>query len=153
MGDSIITIGQKKGTCFAGMAVTYDGAYKNENLPEEEASANLISAGVFTTEKEDTAFKSLVGENYSLFVNSTQLISESEDLDNFNASVHSSGVRGLFTAMENIIMIDSLYNIWAAVIDDGKVYYFTNNDDYKEKLPKTIDNWRQRFKDYPVVYK
>ena len=44
-------------------------------------------------------------------------------------------------------------NIWAAVIDDNKVYYFTNNKEYKNRLPKTIDNWRQNFKNYEVIYK
>jgi hypothetical protein len=62
-------------------------------------------------------------------------------------------LRGLYTIMENIIMIDSSKNIWAAVIDDNKIYYFTNRLDYKTKLPRTIENWRNRFKDYKVIYK
>lgn len=154
IGDSIIAIDQKQGFCFAGMAVTYDGDYKNsKNLPEAEITENLTSLGIFETEKEDSIFKALVGNSYSLFINSTQLTSEDEDLDSLNATVRSSGVRGLFTFMENIIMTDPLNNIWAAVIDDNKIYYFTNNKRYKDQLPKTIDNWRQRFKDHPIIYK
>jgi len=153
-GDSIITINQKQGFCYSAMAVTYDGDYKNsKRLPETERAENLTSLGIFKTEKEDSIFKSLVGDSYSLFVNSTQLTSEDEDLDSLNATVLSSGVRGLFTFMENIIMTDSLNNIWAAVIDDNKVYYFTNKQEYKETLPKTIDNWRQRFKRNPIICK
>lgn len=154
IGDSIIAIDQKQGFCSAGMAVTYGGDYKNsKKLPEVEITEDLKSLGIFETEKEDSMFKALVGNSYSLFVNSTQLTSEDEDLDSLNTTIRSSGVRGLFTFMENIIMIDSLNDIWAAVIDDNKVYYFTNKKEYKERLPKTIDKWRQRFKDYPVIYK
>jgi hypothetical protein len=155
LGDSLITIDQKKGFCFAGMGVAYDGQYKNsaKKNQNDETTESMISVGVLSTEKQDSIFKTLVGDSYTLFVNSTQLTSDDDDLDGFNATVHSSGVRGLFTIMENIVMLDSSNNIWAAVIDDNKVYYFTTNRDYKSKLPKTIDNWRQRFKDYPIIYK
>jgi hypothetical protein len=154
IGDSTIVIDQKRGYCFAGMGVTYDGDYKSsKGLPEAEPTENLISLGIFKTKKDDSIFKALVGNSYALFVNSTQLTSEDDDLDSLNAAVRSSGVRGLFTSVENIIMTDSLNNIWAAVIDDNKVYYFTNKKEYKERLPKTIDSWRQRFRGYPIIYK
>jgi hypothetical protein len=114
IGDSIITIEQKKGDCFAAMAVTYNGIYKNsKKISSVEDTENLFTLGIFKTEKEDSLFKSLVGNSYSLFVNSTQLTSKDEDLDSLNAIVRSSGVirssgvRGLFTFMENIIMTDS----------------------------------------------
>lgn len=154
IGDSIIAIDQMQGTCFAGVAVTYSGKYKNyKDLAASETTETLTSLGIFETEKEDSIFRALVGDNYSLFVNSTELTSEDDDLDALSATVRSSGVRGLFTSMENIIMHDSLNNIWAAVINDDSVYYFTSAIEYKERLPKTIDNWRQNFKDYPIVFK
>jgi hypothetical protein len=154
IGDSVITIDQKQGSCFAGMAVTYDGVYKKPTVQQETGTTEtLTSLGIFKNEKEDSTFKSLVGDDYSIFLNSTQLTSEDEDLDGLNATVRSSGVRGLFTFMENIIMIDAASNIWAAVIDDNKIYYYTNTKEYKESIPKTIQHWRERFKDYPIIYK
>jgi hypothetical protein len=154
IGDTVITIDQKRGNCFAGMGVDYNGDYKNSKyLPKTEESENLVDLGVFETKQEDSVFRSLVGDNYSLFINSTQLVSEDNDLDSLNATVRSSGVKGLYTISENIIMIDSSYNIWAAVLDNEKVYYFTNNKEYKHKLPKTIEDWRSRFSDYEVIYK
>lgn len=154
IGDSIITINQKKGNCFTAIAVTYSGLYRNSNkIADKESKEDMLTLEIFKTRKEDSLFRSLVGDDYSLFVNSTQLTSEDEDLDSLNTTVRSSGVRGLYTFMENIIMIDTLNNIWAAVIDDNKVYYFTNKKEYKERLPKTIDNCRQNFKQYPVIYK
>ena len=152
--DSVISIDQKTGICFTALSVTYSGNYTNEKvLTQSENSKTLLDLKIFNTRTQDTLFKSLVGQQYTKFVNSTQLTSEDEDLDSLHANVHSSGVRGLFTFMENIIMIDSLNNIWAAVIDNNKIYYFTNRADYKSSLPKTIDNWRQNFKEYEVVYK
>lgn len=154
MGDSVIAIEQQKGLCYVGMGVWYSGKYKNEKkLPKIKSSITLFDLEIFNSLQQDSIFKELVGEKYNLFVNSTQLTTDSDDLDGFNTIVKSSGIRGLFTSMENIIMIDNKNNIWAAAIDDNKIYYFTNNEKFKNSLPKTIDNWRGNFKEYEVVFK
>lgn len=155
VGDSIIVreLGDK---CVATIGVAYDGVYKNESdLIEngDEQTKTLFDLEIFKTERTDSIFRSLVGSDYSLFVKSTQLISEDEDVDSLNTVVRSSGIRGLFTQMENIIMIDAADNIWAAVIEDQRVLYFTNSQTYKNKLPGTIENWRKNFKEYPIIYK
>ena len=153
-GDSVITIDQKQGFCFAGMGVQYSGKYINEKLPSaKEQAETLLSLEILDTPYQDSLFRTLVGEHYDLFVNSTQLSSETEDLDSLHARVTASGVRGLFTSMENIIMIGDENTICAAVIDGNEVLYFTNNPAYKNKLPRTIEAWRERFKDYDVIYK
>jgi len=152
-GDSVITVKQQ-GNCMAALAVSYAGVYKNNKLISSiEKEETLIDLGIFKTKKEDSLFRSLVGNDYTLFVHSTQITSEGEDLDGLNATMQASGVRGLFSIMENIIMKDASQNIWAAVLHDNKVYYYTNSDLFKTSLPKTIENWRQNFKDYEVVFK
>jgi hypothetical protein len=156
VGDTII-VKQVGNKCLAATGVMYDGKYNNEdNLIFEdgdEQNKTLLDLEIFITKNQDSIFRSLVGGSYSLFVNSTQLTSEDDDLDSMNTVVKSSGIRGLFTLMENIIMIDSVNNIWAAVINDKqKVLYFTNSKVYKNKLPKTIDNWRRNFMEYPVIF-
>ncbi|MES1215056.1 MAG: hypothetical protein ABUT20_06045, partial [Bacteroidota bacterium] len=159
-GDSLIVMNHTKGNCFAAMGVTYAGKYYNSKTKskkilseKENSNETLLTLGIFDNPSEDSAFRLLTNEDYNLFLSSTQLSSDDDDLDNFNAKVKSSAVRGLFTIMENIIIIDSSKNIWAAVIDEDKVLYYTNNKDYQIKLPKTIENWRSGFKNYPVVYK
>ena len=113
LGDSIITITQKTNNCFAGAGVNYSGHYKNElKLNKTKPTETLYSLGIFKTKQQDSVFRCLVKDNYDLFLNSTDLTSLVEDLDGFNASVKSSGVRGLFTVMENNIMIDNNYMIW-----------------------------------------
>jgi len=155
VGDSVITVKESGNNCFAAIGVTYNGEYRKEKalLGEDENEETLLDLEIFKTKEQDSIFRSLVGDKYPLFVNSTQLTSEDDDLDSMHTVVKSSGVRGLFTLMENVIMIDSVNNIWAAVIDDKqKVLYFTNSKVYKNKLPKTIDNWRRNFMEYPVIY-
>ena len=154
-GDSVVSISQLSGICGAGAGVSYAGRYKNSRLlsKDDKEEKTLVDLGVLKTPEEDAAFKKLVGDAYGLFTGSTQQVSEDDDLDNLHTRVYASGVTGLYTVSENIIMIDSAKNIWAAVINNDKVDYYTNTHLYTDSLPKTVDNWRQRFKDYKVVYK
>jgi hypothetical protein len=153
IGDTIVVIDQKQGDCFAGLNVNYSGNYKNEKLlPKDEKAETLLTLDILKTKEQDSIFRTLVGKHYELFVNCTHMTTEKEDLDSLNATVVSSGVGGLFTFMEHIIMIDKSNNIWAAVIDDNKVYYYTNREDYKNTLPKTIDQWRENFKEYEIIF-
>ncbi len=134
------------------MGVTYSGAYRKAGtkLPPDETLATL---GILKNDREETQFRRLVGNDYDLFLNSSQLTAEESDLDSLAARVHTSGVRGLFTLAENIIMVDGQGQMWAAVIDDDNVYYYTNSNDYKDTLPRTIEKWRERFAHKLVLYK
>jgi hypothetical protein len=154
-GDSIILKANGCGA-YAGIGVTFDGKYvkstvlaKSKKLSESGSMRAVLTAG------EDSVFKKLVGKDYQTFLSCNQLTYDGDNLDtDLQAKVMSGAVRGLFTSMENIIMIDSARHVWAAVIEDSeKVNYYTNDKRYANKLPKTIDSWRQNFKDYPVIYK
>ncbi len=150
-GDSIILVEQKTFYCEAGLGVTYSGEYKNERLlPMEAPKVTLNDLKILETREQDSVFQSLVGEKYPLFVSATHMVSKTDDLD-FN--VTQSGIRGLFTIMEYIIMIDKSNTICAAIIDDQKILYFTNSKKFKKKLPLAIENWRERFQEYEVVFK
>jgi hypothetical protein len=152
-GDSIIHVDQKYGDCSAAMGVTYSGDYWNSKLPWiKKDTITLVTLEILKNTQQDSIFRALVGGFYEDFLNTTQLTSEDDDLDSLHASVHSSAIRGLFTISENIVMIDSTNQIWAAVIKDEKVYYFTNSNLYKNKLPRTIEKWRTDFKEQKVVY-
>jgi len=151
--NSVISVEQQKGFCLAGVGVEYSGKYINSKFNTNKSkTTSLFKLEIFDSIEQDSVFKDLVGDKYDLFVNSTQLTSDSDDLDSLQTTVRASGVRGMFTYMENIIMIDDSNTIWAAVIDDNSVYYFTNSDQYKNTLPKTINEWREGFKDYEVVF-
>lgn len=163
LGDSAIILQQEEGLCFAGLGVTYSGIYINEKYLQAKKEEDLEDLGLLD-KSADSLLRQLTGSDYDLFVKSTQLSSENEDLDKFGAKVLASGVRGLFTTMENMIIYTPKGDMWAAVINlepdsvfkdkmNGKVYYYTNRADYAQKLPRTIDQWRSRFSDYEVKYK
>jgi hypothetical protein len=48
--------------------------------------------------------------------------------------------------------MDNNNTIWAAVISNNKILYFTNKQSDKNKLPKTINAWRESFKDLIILY-
>lgn len=95
----------------------------------------------------------ITGEFYDSLRECMQMISNHhENLDTFVADVVSGGVRGLFTIMEGIVMRGEYGQLWAAFIDGDFIRYFSSQSKWKECLPKTIDNWRERFKDKEILY-
>ena len=140
---------------YGGEGVVFDGSY----LREKPKAAEITLRGLhFSPAKDDVwtaendrVFAQLTGKDYEKFAETCQLIFAIDDLE-FGAKVHACGVRGLFTFMESIIMTTASGKIYAAVIDDPKVLYFTNDPRYAGTLPKTIDNWRDHFREKPIVY-
>lgn len=133
---------------YAASGVTFKGLYKKDKIERP----SLVSQGIFVSEEQETIFKKLVGNEYDSFLYSFMKISELDDIDGFGAKVRSGTVKGFSGTIEAIIMVNSKNLIWAAYIDDdGKIRYFTN--DIKSKiLPKTIDKWRESFKDKEVIF-
>ncbi len=150
--DTLIEVNQQSGLCGAGVGVTYMGAYWKAGTRPPPVET-LVTLGVLKNDQEDTQFRNLVGNDYDLFLKSSQLTFEESDLDSLGVQVYTSRVRGLFTLVENIIMTDGQGQLWAAVIDDDHVNYYTNSDAFKETLPQTIEKWRERFADKPVLHK
>lgn len=158
INDTTIEVKQLIGQCGCASGVDFSGIYLNENLKikKDEKSETLVSLKVLDSE-QDQILKTLVGEKlYIDYVNSTQIrnLDFEKDIDSLNCEVKAFGVRGLFTIMENIIMIDNSNHIWTAVInsEDDKVYYFTNSENFKDALPKTIEKWREKFLEKEVVF-
>ncbi len=133
---------------YAGEGVGFDGDYI-KGLAKQKLT--LAGLGILS-EPEDRGFKRLVGNDYELFVNSFNLVSEKEDLDNRNAKVFAGGARGLPTIVEAIIMVSPKQKFWAAVIDGDSVKYYTNVKSSLKRLPRTIDSWREGFQDKEVIF-
>ncbi|MFP3726958.1 Ig-like domain-containing protein [Priestia filamentosa] len=133
--------------------VTFEGTYKKGVVENEKKT--LYEQGILL-ERHDLMIQDLVGEDYDMFVESTEQYREGDDIDGLGAKVIFGGVRGLYSIMETIYMFDTPGNVYAAVIVDGnKVKFYTDNDYYKDHLPETVEEWRSRFPDYPVeiIYK
>jgi hypothetical protein len=66
--------------------------------------------------------------------------------------VITGGAKGLYTFFEAILMRGTDGQLWAAYIDNDVVRYFTTERDFRERLPQTIESWRERFPDKNVVF-
>lgn len=94
----------------------------------------------------------LTPEEYKTLTESMAVMSQNElDVDKLGAFVFPGAVSGLYTVMEGIVMVEPSGKLWVAYIDGDEVRYFTNVPAYLQKPPKTIEQWRARFEDKPVV--
>ncbi|WP_295141010.1 TIR domain-containing protein [uncultured Campylobacter sp.] len=75
-----------------------------------------------------------------------------DNLDDFKATIIDAFVPGFYSDYAAILMIDDNKEIWGAYSDAEKVYYFTTEQRYKNKIPKTIENWASRFKTTDIIY-
>jgi hypothetical protein len=133
---------------WAGVGVYFDGEYS-----QKEGIKEIKSLDVFESEQVDTEFKKVVGEkNYQLFLDRYQFVQEEQNLDKFESKASSWAVRGMYMIMEAIVMWTPKNKFYAAVIDEEVVRYFSNDPEYLDKIPKTIENWRERFSEKNVVY-
>jgi len=76
----------------------------------------------------------------------------SDNLDNFKATIIEAYAPGFYSEYAAILMVDDNKEIWGAFSDVDKIYYFTTEQRYKNKIPKTIENWASRFKTTDIIY-
>ena len=75
-----------------------------------------------------------------------------DNLDPFDANVITTGVAGMYTIYEAILIYTNTNEIYGAFLhDDGKVYYFTSDIKYKNDKPKTIKKWLEKFDTREIV--
>lgn len=129
---------------YHGMGVQFSGNFVHVLEP-------LFDYG-FLNELEMMTLSRMSGEYYESLRQRFQGIGESECLDTFDAKVIHGGVRGLYTMLEGIIMSGSKGELWVAYIDGDDVRYFTTQSAWKDTLPKTIEEWRSRFPEKPVIH-
>ena len=136
---------------YGGEGVVFEGIYLREKPQAAELTLRRLDDA--WTAENDRVFAQLTGKDYKTFADTCQMVGAVDDLDHFGAKARACAVRGLYTYMESIIMTTASGKIYAAVIDaEGDVLYFTNDPRYTGTLPKTIDHWRERFREKPVVY-
>lgn len=122
---------------YSGNGVTFDGVFYGEGHAAEIEPDTLSSLGLLTDEQEDL-FKAMVGDDYELFLSTFHLIQEEEIIDSFEGEAYSAKVQGLPGMMEGILMHGHGDALWAAIIDEEKVKYYSNNE---IMVPETIEEW------------
>lgn len=131
-------------SAYHGMGASFYGTFVHR--PEY-----LFDRG-FLNELDLQRLYSLTGQYYDGLRQCMSVTCLGENLDIFVADVLWGGVRGLFTIMEGIVIRGEYGELWAAFIDDDVVRYFTTQHEWKTRLPKTIEKWRENFDDKEVVY-
>ena len=150
MKNQCIDINTNECLSFGGVGVYFDGTYcKGE---PQYTPSDFVAMGIFSSSSELKAFRKLVGASYNLFEDRFQMIDEGEDLDHIHAAVLSGCVRGTCGYDGCIIMHCPNGMIYAAVIDDDAIKYFSNDPLYRNKMPITIDKWKEGFDDKRVIY-
>ena len=132
-------------TYYAGSDVLFAGKYHKD--AKNAVETDFVYLKVFPDSKLDSEFKTLVGDKeYERFLDSFHVISEEEDVDKLNAKVFNACVRGVCPHNAAIIMFDKNGKLWAAIVypDWGQevtINYYSNAEDWKTKMPKTIAKW------------
>jgi len=129
---------------FHGVGATFSGRFKRRH-------DSLFDAG-FLDELDLQRLYTISGQYFSDFSSCFQQVGETKNLDTFPAKVAVGAPRGLFTIKEAAVMRGKCGQLWAAYIDGERVRYFTTEQKYRDKLPVTLEHWRERFKEKEVVF-
>lgn len=126
---------------FHGFNSTYSGIYQHKT--------ELVIDDGYIDEIEMNEVERMTGKYVNTFLGNFQQFGEAENLDGNEFKVISSGVKGLYTIMESIIVTNNKGSIWCAFIDPeiDVIRYFSNHD-YK---PKSIENWINKFSEKKVI--
>lgn len=130
---------------FHGMRVMYDGDYKLK----KDVFYNWIELNDVLLSK---IYDELTKKHFQEFLKCICDIHEEDNLDSFEAKVITTGVAGMYTIYESILMYTKTNEVYGAFLhDDGKVYYFTSDIRYKNEKPKTIEKWLGKFDTREVI--
>jgi len=146
--NETMQIDEEECSYYHGARAYFDGTYalkKDIFIFYDELVNDIVLSNIYF----------LIGKKYwGKFQRCFSDTHELDNIDKFNASVISGGVAGLYTIQESILMIDKDKKVWGAFIndEDDKVYYFSSVSEWKKKLPLTIDDWRENFKDKEVIF-
>lgn len=137
--NDIIQINENFGCrYFHGMNATFDADYRlRKDVFDDYIQLNdkLLSK----------IFYELKDEYFEDFLKCIVNIHNEDNLDHFDCNVISTGVPGLYTTYESILMYTE-HNIYGAFLhENDKIYYFTSDSNFRKEKPKTIIEWISRF--------
>ena len=148
-------------SCGFGARASATGGYERQKKEVTAAMTYGDDRSHFSSKKIHDEFRNLVGKKmYDQFAfNMQKYVRENKSLLAPGREVKSvkGWIAGLMTLNEAIILYDEQGHFWAAILDpvnetNSRVLYFTNDAAMKEKLPVAIEQWRERFSEYPVIY-
>jgi hypothetical protein len=128
---------------FHGMGATFSGAYKHETEP-------IVNYG-YLDEIDLNEIERLIGNYFPVFLDNFQQYGS--HVDEQDLTVITGGVKGLYTIMESIIVLDKKGGVWCAYLDPEKnvVRYFTNASSKIDIRPEAMKEWLLRFSDKKII--
>jgi len=124
---------------FHGMRVIYNGDYrllKDIFYDRIELNDILLSK----------IYQLLSKKYFEEFLKCICDIHNEKNIDKFEANVITTGVAGMYTIHESILMYTNTNEVYGAFLyDDEKIYYFTSDGRYKNNKPTTILQWLSKF--------
>ena len=132
--------------CGVGASHMTDYIKGKNDIPLPSAQ----DVGIVDSKEQSELFKTIVGNKYEDFINMTEA-TDKEDyvLDGKQASVRKSYLLGM--PNQCIYMISPEY-IYAAIVTEDSIEYYTNDKNYAEKLPQPMVEWAANNKDLKIIY-
>jgi hypothetical protein len=128
---------------FHGHNSTFSGHYKH--LPEM-----VINYG-YLDELDLNEIERMTGKYLSVFLDNFQQFSIDKDEEDNELVVITAGVKGLYTIMESIVVLNKFGNIWCAFIDPkiDSIRYFTNLT--SQDKPKSMKDWLSKLAQKQII--
>ena len=103
-------------------------------------------SNVFLDAEVAPALRALLKTDLRMLKESLKAVDDSDSYDDKNGVLTlEGGVPGLYTIMEAKLVIEPCGHIYAALLDNGERFlYFTNDQEYLDKLPPMIEQWRSK---------
>ena len=135
--DDLLKLNSNMYDYMCGMGVMFDSEYVLGDI--EISMPTALEVGIVETEEQDKLFKKLVGDKYSDFISYTTFVDYSEVImDGEKVKAGKSYLRGAYGCCFYII---SSKHIYAAIIGDEEIYYYTNDKNYAKKIPEPMAEW------------
>ena len=130
---------------FCGMSATFEGTYKHKT--------ELVINNGFLDEIDLNEIERITGKYLQTFLDNFQQKSYCIDNDYI---VLTGGVKGLYTIMESIVVLNNSGLIWCALLDSETeneivLRYFSNVIDKNTKKPKAIIEWLSKFPEKKII--
>lgn len=132
---------------YCGMGVSYDAAYSSDMA--DIAFPTLIDVGIVDNKEQEELFKKTVDYlEYSFIQNTQYVIYEDILLDGRKARAGTSYLRGASGLCYYINASDYMY---AAIYEEGKIQYYTNDLNYADHMPEPMKIWAEQYQT-EIVY-
>lgn len=130
---------------YHGFNTTFSGTYKH-------VTELVVNRG-YLDEIDLNEIERLTGRHLPVFLNNFQQIHHNQDDYGNELIVITAGVKGLYTIMESIVILDKHGIIWCAFLDPEAevVRYFTNAASESDSNPEAMKEWLMRFSDRTII--